>query len=77
MAEIMTLNVDDNIVYLENGDWYDASQISREEYEMVIESIEYSEANPDSSMSLEEFRKWSKEMLDEKIRSKHRAKCTG
>ena len=58
-----------NIVYLENGEWYDGSQISHEEYLMLMEALEEEENNPDDWMTLEESRAEIRGMLDEKIRS--------
>jgi len=62
---------DEGIVYLENGDWYDSNQISHEEYEKLIKSMEYSEANPDEWYTIDEAFSEARRVLHEKIRSKN------
>ncbi|MCL2169357.1 MAG: hypothetical protein FWB74_04955 [Defluviitaleaceae bacterium] len=62
-----------NIVYLENGEWYDGSQMTYEEYLMITEALEEEENNPDDLMTLEEGFAEIWRMFDEKVRN-HDAK---
>jgi len=63
--------LDDNIVYLENGEWYNSDQMTYEEYLLVKEALDEEEANPDDWCTLEEGFLEIRRMLDEKVQNKN------